>query len=430
MMRKKVLIVAYYWPPAGGPGVQRWLKFATYLPEFGIEPVLFVPQNPSYPIIDEGLCDQVPADLKIIRGKIWEPYGVARLFSSGKTRKMSSGIVPAAKKAGLFEKAALWIRGNIIIPDARVFWVGPAVSRILQIIKEEGIDTIITTGPPHSLHLIGLELQKRARIKWIADFRDPWTSIGYHSSLMLSQFARKRHKQLEHLVLSSADLVIATSRTTRLELVNIGAKNAEVITNGFEPADIDVALDQKFTLAHIGSLLSARNPLILWDALAELAREVKGFADDFQLSLAGTVSSEVVAAIINAGLETQLELTPYLPHQQALQKQRSAQVLLLVEIDSAETRGILPGKLFEYMASGRPMIAIGPRGSEIEDILVETSSGEYFTYGDKARLKEHIASLYERFRTGGLASNAVGTEKYTRRATTSRLAELIGKVWE
>ncbi len=428
-MKNKVLIVAYYWPPAGGPGVQRWLKFAIHLPEHGIEPVLFVPDNPAYPIIDNELVAQVPHDLKVYRGPIWEPYRMAG-FLSKKTKKISSGIIPPLKKAGVLEKLAIWIRGNLFIPDARVFWVGPSVSRIGRILIDEGIDTVITTGPPHSVHLIGLELQKRHKIKWIADFRDPWTTIGYHSSLMLTPFAQRRHKQLEHAVLSSASRVIATSPSTAAEFRNIGAKNVTVITNGFEPVEMDVKLDSKFTVAHIGSLLAGRNPVNLWQALAEMMAEVPGFKHDFLLELTGTVSQEVAESIAAAGLSSHLTISPYLPHQEAVRRQRSAQVLLLIEIDSPETRAILPGKLFEYMASGRPILAVGPEGSDIEAIIRETRSGAFFNHLQKEEIKQFIGTLYQDFKNGSLKSDAIGTQPYTRRETSRKLAQLIRGLWE
>ncbi len=426
---KKVLIVAYYWPPAGGPGVQRWLKFATYLPQFGVEPVLFVPEDPAYPILDPELVRQVSAEVQVFRGPIWEPYGLAGLFSKSKTQKISSGIIPAAKKAGFFEKFALWVRGNLFIPDARVFWVGPSVSRIGRIIREQNIDVVITTGPPHSVHLIGMELRRRHKIRWIADFRDPWTSIGYHSKLMLSAYAQKRHKQLEEAVLTTADRVIATSPSTAAEFKQIGAGNVTVITNGYEPR-VQTAAGPKFTIAHIGSLLSGRNPLNLWQALRELCNDIPGFSEDFVLELTGTVSAEVVGSIREAGLENNLELIPYLPHEKAVARQQSAQVLLLIEIDSPETRAILPGKLFEYMASGRPVLAVGPKGSDVEQIIGETKCGEYFHYGDSGKMKNFVRELYVQYKQGNLRSSAVGIEKYTRLSTTRQLSELILRVWE
>ena len=229
MTPKKILIITYYWPPAGGPGVQRWLKFVKYLPDFGIQPIVYVPENPSYPIIDENLISEVSEKAIIIRQPIFEPYAFAAFFSKNKTKKISSGIIPNSKKQSFLDKMLLWIRGNVFIPDARVLWVKPSVSFLEKYIQENNIETIITSGPPHSLHLIGLELKQKCTINWLADFRDPWTTIGYHKALKLSSFAAKKHKKLEHKVLNSADVIIVTSETTKTEFQAITAKPIQVI---------------------------------------------------------------------------------------------------------------------------------------------------------------------------------------------------------
>ena len=254
---KKVLIITYYWPPAGGPGVQRWLKFVKYLPKYGIQPIVYIPDNPTYPIFDNDLLKEVSDSAVILRSKIFEPYQLASFFSKNKTKKISSGIIPNTKKQSALDKIFLWIRGNLFIPDARVFWVKPSVSYLEKYIVENNIDTIITSGPPNSLHLIGLDLKKRLDVKWFADFRDPWTTIGYHKSLRLSSYAAAKHKQLEKEVMQAADEIIVTSKTTKTEFQAITDKPITVITNGYDTASVPAQqLDTKFTLAHIGSFLS------------------------------------------------------------------------------------------------------------------------------------------------------------------------------
>ncbi|MGB5668372.1 MAG: glycosyl transferase family 1, partial [Maribacter sp.] len=196
---QKILIITYYWPPAGGPGVQRWLKFVKYLPEFGIEPVVYIPENPTYPIIDDSFTLDIPKGIKIYKHPIREPYHIARIFSGKKAKRISSGIIKA-KNQSVLEKIMLWVRGNFFIPDARINWVKPSVKFLTNIIEIENIDTIITTGPPHSVHLIGHGLKELLGIKWIADFRDPWTSIGYHKKLKLTKNSQRKHRELEHRV--------------------------------------------------------------------------------------------------------------------------------------------------------------------------------------------------------------------------------------
>ena len=425
---KKVLIISYYWPPAGGPGVQRWLKFVKYLPDFDIQPIVYIPENPTYPIIDEDLLNDLPKNATFLKQKITEPYGWASIFSKKNTKGISSGIIPNQKKQSLLQKAMLWIRGNIFIPDARILWVKPSVSYLSKYIQENNIDTIITTGPPHSLHLIGLKLKAKLNVKWIADFRDPWTTIGYHKALKLSAFAERKHKKLEHHVLNSADTIIVTSPTTKAEFQRITYKPIEVITNGYDVENVaKVILDEKFTLAHIGSFLSDRNPTILWEVLKELNTDVVGFSQNFELKLIGKVSQEIINSISEYNLYEFTNVLGYVSHIEAIEHQRKSQVLLLIEIDSVETKSIIPGKLFEYMVSGRPIICIGPKGSDFESIISETNTGIFCNYTEKEKLKLKILDYYNLYLHQDLKANAIGLEKYARRNLTQKLAEIILK---
>jgi glycosyltransferase involved in cell wall biosynthesis len=423
---KKILIITYYWPPAGGPGVQRWLKFVKYLPDFDIQPIVYIPENPTYPIVDEGLVKEVSNQAIILKNKIFEPYQLASFFSKKSTKGISSGIIPNQKKQTFLQKTLLWIRGNLFIPDARVFWVKPSVNYLKRYIEENEIDTIITSGPPHSLHLIGLQLKQDLKIKWFADFRDPWTTIGYHSALKLSAYAEKKHKGLEKKVLQTADTIIVTSKTTKAEFQLITAKPIEVITNGYDVENIEKqSLDEKFTMAHIGSFLSDRNPKNLWETLQELVVENEQFAQYFQLKLIGKVSQEILDSILGFNLDKYCNNLGYVSHEEALKHQRKSQVLLLIEIDSPETKSIIPGKVFEYLVSERPIIAIGPKDSDFAEIITSTNTGVFFTYEEKARLKNVILSYFELYLVKNLKVNAVGLQPYSRKSLTEKLAKLI-----
>ena len=426
MKTKKILIISYYWPPAGGPGVQRWLKFVKYLPDFNIEPHVYIPENPTYPLIDEKLLSEVSDKAIIIKQPIFEPYGLASVFSKNKTKKISSGIIPNQKKQLFVEKAMLWIRGNVFIPDARVFWVNPSVKFLKKYLQEHQIDTIITTGPPHSLHLIGLQLKKELNITWLADFRDPWTTIGYHKQLKLSSWAAKKHKSLEKEVMNSCDQLIVTSPSTKTDFQMITSKPIEVITNGY---DVEVVskkpLDDKFTLAHIGSFLSARNPTILWKALQELTEENSEFNTLFQLKLIGAVSAEVLQSIKEFNLENHINYLGYLPHNEAVIEQRCAQVLLLIEIDSDETKCIIPGKLFEYMVSERPIIAIGPENADFAQIIKETNTGTFYKYNELEALKAQILTCFEQFQQNNLKVYPLGLQHYSRKSLTEKLSKFL-----
>lgn len=422
----KLLIITYYWPPAGGPGVQRWLKFVKYLPEFGIEPIVYIPENPTYPIVDEKLVQEVSDTLTLIRKPIKEPYALAGFFSKKNTQKISSGIIPAAKKQSVIERFLLWVRGNMFIPDARVLWVKPSVSFLEHYIIENDIHTVVTSGPPHSLHLIGKALKQKTGVKWLADFRDPWTTIGYHKALKLSQSAAAKHKKLEREVLTEADVVIVTSKTTKVEFEAITAKPIHVITNGYDTEKVTpIPMDAKFSLAHIGSFLSDRNPKVLWEVIAELIKENEAFAQHFELKLIGKVSQEILDSLARYGLTNYVNNLGYMSHDKAVAHQRSAQVLLLVEIDSPETRCIIPGKVFEYIVSGRPIVALGPEGSDFAEIITGTNTGKFITYSDKAHLKQTLLHYFESYESGHLTVHPVGLQQYSRRNLTEQLVNIL-----
>ena len=422
---KRVLIITYYWPPAGGPGVQRWLHFVRYFKEFGIEPTVFIPANPTYPIQDEELKDLVPEDIQIIKHPIKEPYALAKKLSSKKTKTLSKGII-SSESPGSIERLLLYIRGNLFIPDARAGWVKPSVKRLSQELDQQQYDAIVTTGPPHSLHLIGLHLKKQFKIPWLADFRDPWTNIHYHKNLLLSKRAETRHKLLEKQVLRQADAVVATSKHTASEFEDISGREVAVVTNGFEPVTtLEEKSSNKFVLSHLGTLLSDRNPVLLWSAIGELIKEDPVFAASFSLELYGSVSEEVMKAIVEFIPSDLVKDHGYVSHRQVLIAQRKASVLLLIEMDRPETVGIIPGKLFEYLSAERPIIAVGPRGSEIADILTHTNAGNYFGYSDRDGIKKTLRRYFDDYKSGSVESQIRNLKDFTRRNLTGKMSGII-----
>jgi hypothetical protein len=426
-MPKKVLIITYYWPPAGGPGVQRWLKFVKYLPEFGIAPIVYCPENATYPLQDNSLINDVSSGITIIKEPIKEPYKLAGLFSK-KSKTISKGIIKDEKRQGIVEKLMLYIRGNYFIPDARKSWIKPSVAFLENYIKTNQIDTIITTGPPHSLHLIGLDLKLKFDLKWIADFRDPWTTIGYHKKLRLTETSKEKHLQLESKVLKTADDIIVTSFNTKRAFSTKTTKPITVITNGFDDETVKIeGLDNKFTLAHIGSLLSERNPQILWQVLSELTNENSAFSKYFELILVGAVGESILESLALYGLKTHTNLVGYISHGEALIYQRKAQVLLLIEINHNDTKAIIPGKIFEYFNAKRPIIAVGPDGSDVESIIHHSNAGHYYLYNEKEALKQCILNHFNAYLENKLHSKAINIEQYHRRNLTNQLSGLLLK---
>lgn len=438
---KKILIISYYWPPAGGPGVQRWLKFVKYLPDFGWEPTVFIPENPSYPIVDETLQKDVPKNLKMIKTKIWEPYQLAEKFGKD-NKKYKAGQFDVGENQSWKAKLSIFVRGNFFIPDARVFWVKPSVEFLEKYLKANHYDVLVTTGPPHSLHLIGLNLKKKLPdLKWIADFRDPWTEISYYKHLKLTKIADKKHRKLESEVFKNADVTLATSYTDAENFRKNGA-NAFCITNGFD-VDASTTLSMteenskilplsnsttKFTLSYIGVLEQLRNPEILWETLNDLVQENADFKNDFELNFVGRLDDKILQKIESSALKNNLTNLGYQTHDIALKHMQDSTILLMTNFPQESSKGIIPGKIFEYLATGKTILSFGPKDADVEKILNETKAGKHFGYDEKENLKNFILDSYQNWKLGTLIQNAENIEQFSRKNLTQKLVDLMNKI--
>lgn len=424
---KKALIITYYWPPAGGSGVQRWLKFVKYFRDFGIEPIVYTVENPNYPILDESLQNDVPENVEVLKLPIWEPNNVLSFF--GKKKTESAGFLNP--NPSFLGKMLQNVRANYFIPDARMFWIKPSVNYLKKYLSENKIDVVITTGPPHSLHLIGLKLKQHLNIKWIADFRDPWTEIDYFHQLPLSEKAIKKHHYLEQEVLKNADAVLVVGKTMKENYVDFNP-NTFTITNGFdgEIADSKEVLDAKFTLTHIGLMNADRNAKMLWEVLAEICEERESFKQDFQLKLIGKLDPSVLNDISKYKLESNVEIINYLSHKEVIQFQKKAQVLLLVVNDVPSAKGIITGKIFEYLMAKRPILAIAPTRGDLAEILNSTNAGVTIDFEDREQLKTNIVNLYSQFKKGELEVDSKNIEQFHRKQLTKKVAEIINRITE
>lgn len=431
---QKVLIITYYWPNAGGPGVQRWLKFVKYFNEFGIEPIVYCPENADYPFIDKTLSKEIPENTIVISQPIKELYQYIKWISPKKTRQIQKGIIPNAKKQSTIEKLMLWARGNLCIPDARFVWIKPSIKFLKEYIKKNPVDAIITTGPPHSIHLIGLQLQEKLKnISWIADFRDPWTSIGYHRDLKLSKWAKQKHLKLEKSVLDKADCITVTSQGTKTKLQSISQTPIEVITNGYDNDKIHKEtkdeLDLEFSITHIGSMLSSRNPEILWNTLQNICNRNPLFKEKLRLQFVGVLSSDVLESIKKSGLEKNVEYIGYVTHQKARKIQYRSQILLLVEIDHKDNSCIIPGKFFEYLESQRPILAFGHQEADIKTLIQQTESGAFFNYQEQQnKIEKQIETHFTQFiekKDARLKQKLKDFSKFSRRELTKKMSKLI-----
>ena len=433
MPGKKVLIVTYYWPPSGGSGVQRWLRIVKYLKEYGWEPVVYTPENPEYPETDTSFLKDIPEGLEIIRQPIWEPYqAYKRIVGLEKEDRIAAGFLTEKKKNRLAEAVSVWLRGNLFIPDARCFWIRPSVKYLKHYLRDNELSAIISNGPPHSMHLIALALHGQSGIPWLADFCDPWTSIDFYDMLRLTWLADKRHHTLEKRVLSAANVVTVVTPNMADEFKRIVDRKYPVITNGFDDADLPllegVGLDQKFSIAHIGSLVPGRNPKILWDTLGKMVKSDSQFASHVEIKLVGKTDLSVTESIIEAGLEPFLRKINYLPHDEALRETRKSQVLLLLINQAQNARGIVTGKLFEYLAVRRPVLCLGPEDGDASMILMKTGAGIAVDYNDGVKLENLIGEYYRKFLNGELIIPDSNISQYTWRHHAGLVAQELDKL--
>ena len=426
---RRVLIVTYYWPPTGGSGVQRWVKFAKLLPAQGWQPVIYTPDNPERPALDTSLEAEIPAEAEILRTKIREPYAIYHRFAGKKAEGTGAGLNPINfQKKSLKQRLMLWIRSNLFVPDPRKSWVKPSVKYLTKYLREHPVDVIVTTGPPHSMHLIGLGLHARTGIPWVADFRDPWTKMFYFKHLGLGRRALRKHQALEKAVLDNANAVISVSPLVQEDFVQMTSTPVHLITNGYDADDFAAPLpkrnDRAFRIVHTGLFASDGNPLKLWSALAAKCTEDLDFDHRLHIILAGKVDDEIVSAVREAGLGHKLELPGYLPHDRSVEALRSADLILLPLRQDPEYRKVLPGKIFECIAAGKPVLGIGQPDGAAARVLDETGTGRMFGWDDQAGIATFIDSVYEK----SFSAAGKGVENYSREATTRKLVELLNNL--
>lgn len=414
---KKILIITYYWPPAGGAGVQRWLKMSKYLADFNVEPIILTvdTQSASYPVSDSSFLSEVSENLRVIRTKSFEPLQIySRLF--GKSKVPYSGFANV-KTEGFISRLSRWVRGNFFIPDARKGWNKYALRAASELIEQEEIDAVITTGPPHSTHLVGLRLQEKFKLKWVADFRDPWTDIYYYPQLLHTARSKKEDKELELKVLSQSDLVLAVCPSNQSLLAGklsseLRAK-VKLLPNGFDEADfknIEMEKTDCFTMVYTGTMAATYHFPPLLEALSNL--EI-----DWKLIIAGSISPEVRSQMIELDLEKKIDFRGYLPHAEVIKLVVSAD--LLIHVLPEHELGT-SGKLFEYIGSGRPILNVGRIDGDSAFYIEEAKAGQTFMENNDREIELFI----ERVDAGRIKFSS-NRKSFTRKARAERLVELI-----
>ena len=429
----KVLFITYYWPPSGGAGVQRCLKFVKHLPEFGIEPtVITVDENEgAYPLFDQSLVAEIPAGVRVFRTSTSEPFEYYKKLTGKK--EIPYGGFANEKKTGFVQKLFKFLRGNLFIPDARVGWNKHALKKCAELLKTEKFDAVITTSPPHSTQLIGLELQKKYGLRWIADLRDPWTDIYYYKDLAHTALAKKLDEKYERNVIEKSDAMLVTSADTKRLFLNKSPKvdphKVHVLPNGYDEADFQFDSEppqDMFCLTYTGTITDTYNISTFLQAFAENARRHSDV--NFRLRFVGKVSAEVHKQIEEANLLFCTEFIAFVPHRESIQYLMRATALLMAVPDVENNFCILPGKLFEYLASNKQIICIGPVASDADAIIDECGAGRTFTYDAYDLMLDHLDTMSRNWKVNpNLDLPFINYSRYSRRALTGKLAELIRK---
>lgn len=427
-----MLIITYYWPPSGGSGVQRWLKFVKYLSRMNWEPYVFTPENPSFTIHDESLQKDVPNSVEVIKFPIWEPYHfffkIQKLF--GRKEIKQSDFIATGKKS-FFQGVSSWIRGNFFIPDARIFWVKPSVVFLTDFIRSNQIDKIITTGPPHSIHLIGLKLKRKTpTIQWIADFRDPWSEWDLLDTLSLTGWARARHRKLERDVLMNADKVVTIAPYHVKRLEALGQRKVDLITNGFDMEDFDSIQherNEQFTIRHIGIVDELRDPRPVMLAVKQICEQDSMWMSNIRIEFIGNVNTSFKSFVTADNTLSKItSFVSQVPHNELLKIYGRTDLQLLVLAHTAIAPGNLPGKFFEYLASGNSILAIGPLDGDAAMILKETNAGVIHSHHDIERIKNSFLRFYKDWKEGAVDAKG-DVSNFTREKLTSQLIKLMGE---
>ncbi|MEO5907483.1 MAG: glycosyltransferase [Saprospiraceae bacterium] len=424
---KRALFITYYWPPAGGIGVLRCLKIIKYIREFGWEPVIYTASDAQYPSFDYTNEKDIPAGVEVLKRPIIEPFIFYKLITGRKKNTPLPNVFNTSEvETGIIHEFSVWVRSNFFIPDARALWIKPSVKFLLQYLQSNPVDVIFTDGPPHTNTMIGYYISEKTGIPWLADFQDPWTQVDYYKLLKLTKRADKKHHHLEKLVLKKADKITIVSQNWKEELEKIGAKNVDVIPWGYDDADFEnlppIEKSNKLLVTHLGQMGSDRNPKLLFKAIAQLAGENQAFRKSIDIRLIGVVDKSVRDAIQEYEVGEYVNVQSQINRKESLMIMKQSQILLLLLNEAENAKGRIPGKLFEYMRSRRPILAFGPEDSDVEKILEETNAGILIQYEDFPVILETLNVLFEKFRLNQLQDNESNLEAYSIRNLTGKIA--------
>lgn len=431
--RKKVLIISYYFPPSGGPGVQRVLKFVKYLREFGWQPVVLTAAGADYPVLDESLTAEVPEDVRVYRARIFEPYRLYRRFTgkkAGESVDIATVGMNASQQKKMSERVSEWVRAAFFVPDARIFWLVFAYRLGQQIIREEKIDALLSSAPPYTTHLIGLKLRRLSGLPWVADFRDSW--IGWVSTPQWRPgLSRRIEQKMEHAVLAEADNILTVSNGVKEDLLSRHPEFSDarwnLLLNGFDAMDFEGVVPtekpDKLTITYLGSLYGSRNPEFLVQALEGLQTSGNSAVDKIAFRVVGRVSGPILARIKSSSIADMFEFVPYVPHHKSMSYLLGSDALLLIIDDTPASRGILTGKLFEYIGAGKPVVALAPAG-EATDLIREHNLGWVAAPKNVKQIQQVLLEIVDGSTVPGNLEDAV-RKRFDRKEQTRKLAQIL-----
>ena len=418
----KVLIVTYYWPPSGGAGVQRWMKFSKYLPESGWEPLILTvdPEFAAYPVKDNSLMEDLPSSVRVFTTPATNYF---RIYNKDQTRIPSAGFANSIDNS-LKGKALRFIRGNFFIPDPRRGWNKYAFQKACELIESEGIQNIITTSPPHSTQLIGLKLKKKyPDINWIADLRDPWTNIYYYSQFYPTFISKWIDRKYEETVLRKTDKIITVGFSLKklfLSKVKGIESKTEVITNGYDEDDFSGFFSSDppvFTITYVGTL-SVIYPV---DGFLKALQLLKEKNNEFILRFIGSVAQSQKELIQSVTSDLNQEFIPYVGHSAAVKFMLNSSVLLLIIPNHQSNKSIITGKIFEYIASGKPIICLGPSDGDAAEMIRTGGYGRTFDYSDSTGIYEYLMQLV----SGNSLTEKNSHGAFSRRELTKKIIPLL-----
>jgi len=431
MERKKVLIISYYWPPSGGIGVHRCLKFAKYLRDFGWEPIVYAPENADYPYFDESNFKHIPEGITILKKPIREPFKLFKKLSGRKKSDSANPVYVRDKKRSLVDELSIWIRGNLFIPDARALWIKPSVRFLTKWLKNHPVDAILTDGPPHTNTVIGCRVSQNTGIPWLADFQDPWTQVDYYNMLKIGKRADKKHHKLEQETFRTAKKITVASPSWAKDLEAIGAHDVDPVFWGYDEDDFPQTWpepDKEFSIIHAGLLGYDRRPDTLINLLGKMKQENPEFGRLLKLRFAGNVDYAISKQIEDVGLAENYEAPGNVSRPEAIDMTLRAQMLLLPLNKADHVKGRIPGKLFENLRAQKPILCLGPDDSDVAGIIRDANAGTTCAYDDESCLKKFLTERFDLFQQGQNQIKTGDIAEYSVRNQVKKVAGFLDNI--